>query len=163
MPTAQQYSACDPRATKLEIFNHQLHVNGRPVPIRAPDNPQPRMLHKGFYYETEDELVIARLLSKQNIHVFHHARFSLTMRDGTQSVWSPDFMFPRANFLDVGNPNRQLLIHGLEVKPSKATPGIIERQTLLVDQHNVHIHIIYPADVRQYVEAGSMPLHFFRM
>lgn len=161
MPTAQQYSACDPRATKLEILNHQLHVNGRPVPIRAPDNPKPKMLHKGFYYETADELTMARMLSKQNIRVFHHARFPLIMRDGTESVWSPDAVFPRAYLLDVRNPARQLLIHGLEMKQCKATPDIIERQTLLVEQHNVHIHIIYPADVRRYVADCNIPLHMF--
>lgn len=161
MQTVNALGKNDPRRTKIEIRDHQLHVNGRPIPIRGPDNPVPRLLYKGFYYENEAELQLAKLLHTQNIRPFHHARFTLRMPDGATSVWSPDFLFARPYLFDVTDPQRQLLIHGMELKNTNVEPGVLERRALLIEQHNVHIQIIFRRDLERFITAGTVGLHPF--
>ncbi len=151
----------DPRRTSIEIHGHQLRVNGRPIPIRGPDNPQPRLLFKGYYYENEAELQLAKLLYANHIRALHHPRFTLHMPDGTVSVWSPDFIFLHPQLFEVSDPKRQLLIHGMELKNTSADPGVLERRALLVEQHNVHIQLIFRNDLERFVATGSVGLQRF--
>lgn len=161
MQTVNALGRYDPRRTKIEIRDHQLHVNGRPVPIRGPDNPVPQLLYKGFYYENAAELQLAKLLFAQNIRPFHHPRFTLCMPDDTISVWSPDFLFLHPFLFDVTDPPRQLLIHGMELKNTIVDPGVLERRALLIEQHNVHVAIILREDLDRFMAAGSVGLHPF--
>jgi hypothetical protein len=158
MLVSSQYSRFDPRATNIGIIHNRLHVNGRPLPIRPPDRIIPQMLHKGFYYETPHELAFAKILTGQCINKFHHPRFSLIMPDGSKSVWSPDFVFTRTFLLDVADPKRQIPIHGIELKCSLPGPGILLRQQLLIEQYNVHIHILSEPQVGALLVAGEIPL-----
>lgn len=161
MFAAPHFSKCDPRRTKIVLLHDQLHVNGRPLQVRPPDRADPHMYHNGFYYETPDELAFAKLLSAQGIFAYHHPRFQLTLLDGSKGVWSPDFIFYRSCLLTVRNPDRQLLIHGIELKHHPPDLGTVERQRLLVDQQNVHVHILCKPAVQACIAAGAIPLEYY--
>lgn len=150
----------DPRRTAITFFGIYAEVNGHPRYPKSHENGVPQIELHGLKFESATEAMIAELLVQQGVRFLHHVRFPFSTCIDEADVWSPDFLFDRPYLWpDVGSRlTHHWLIHGLEIKGTSFHDGIRLKKRQLVEDHNVHIHLLSRFEVANYVRKGVLPL-----
>ncbi|MEK7631524.1 MAG: hypothetical protein AAB445_01480 [Patescibacteria group bacterium] len=156
----------DPRRTSIRFFGNCVEVNETMLNVKCREPGAPQFDYNGLRFESEDEVAIADLLTRQNINFRHHVRFNfrqpLYFADSaeTVNVFSPDVLFGGLYLLeDDQRPHKhQWPIHGLELKASRVDARMRRICQQLAMEHNVHIRLLTHGEVTRYLKQWSIPL-----
>jgi len=107
----------------------------------------------GRYYDTEEELLVAEMLTNMGINFFHHIVFEFFANKGDSQpvIWCPDFVL-EAPFRWVGKICNGSVIVGLEVKKSHIKGKPRSKSKRLLQTLGIPILLIARANVVPYYE-----------
>jgi hypothetical protein len=133
-------------------------INGKFYPVHVSRNTPDALYYRGRYYETKEELWIAKLLRKMKIPFVHHATFEVRI-PGCKNprLWRPDFLFGKPYvWQDYYKPDT--VIFGIEVKRTKIKGKPQTLSDALKEQHGIRIIVISREILLPWFEAGVLPL-----
>jgi len=137
-------------------------INGKTFPVYKSRNTAISVYYRGQYYETEEELWIAKLLRKMKIAFVHHVTFEVRLSHRDQSkLWRPDFVFEKP-FIWEDYYKTGTLISGIEVKRTKIKGGPQTMSDAVKEQYGIRILVISREILRPWFEAGLLPLEDIR-
>jgi len=119
----------------------------------------------GIFYETEEEMFVAEMLTNMGIHFLHHVNFVFYLKedDRQSKIWCPDFVFEKPFRWDgpfgYGSVTDGCVIVGLEVKRvhTNGKPRALSRA--LLERCGIPIMLITRDQILPYYQNGkTLPL-----
>jgi len=113
----------------------------------------------GIYYDTEEEWLVAQMLTKMGIRFLHHVIFSFRLdKDKQLVIWCPDFVLEKP-FRWVGPVCNGSVVVGLEVKHTHIRGKPRGRSRALLASLGIPILLIPRSNIVPYFEKqGVLPL-----
>jgi hypothetical protein len=133
-------------------------INGKIFPEYVSRNTADSLYYRGHYYESQEELWIAKLLRKMKVPFLHHVTFEVRVPFSHQPrLWRPDFVlwspYVWQDYFKSGT-----VIYRIEVKRTKITGKPQTLSDALKDQHGIRIIVISREILLPWFEAGVLPL-----
>lgn len=143
---------------KVILLKQEAIINGqRHRAIRSRNTPV-SVYYRGQYFETEEELWMAKLLRKMKIVFLHHVSLELTLPDQPHPrLWRPDFIFERpVRWVD--DHAEGAIIFGIEVKKTKMGGKPQTLSDAAFSQYGIRILVINRKILKPWFEAGLLPV-----
>jgi hypothetical protein len=123
---------------------------------------KPKTLYRfhGYFFETEEELMIARMLWEMDIPFLHHVQFvfPFSPAKSRETIWCPDFLLGYP-FRWIGKePCNGSVIVGIEIKKQYIDTVQMDKSIALCQSLGIPIVIVTRAQIAPYVEQGELPL-----
>ncbi len=146
---------------KFRDFANWDGIDFKSVDVGAGNKPK-NLIFDGYQFATEGELRMAVLLKHLDIAFTPDVRFKLTLPNGHDRFFVPDFVFNGRPFIWSAR-GKQKLIHGIEAK-GKTRGGTfsekaLENVRLIREQRGIHILLLSNAQIKSYSQKMRLPLH----
>lgn len=143
---------------KIALERNGVRINGRLHHAVRSKNTPISVYYRGAYFETQEELWIAKMLRKMNIRFVHHVMFEVRLPDRQQpKLWCPDFILERPfvwqDYVDTG-----AVIAGIEAKKKKKMGGPQILSDAVTEQFGLKIQIVNRKMLEQWYQARILPL-----
>ncbi|MDZ7798763.1 MAG: hypothetical protein U5L76_04070 [Patescibacteria group bacterium] len=135
-----------------------IEINGQKYYPLKEENKTTDFYYKRTYYDTIEELMIAKMLTCMNIPFLHHVTFSYSInkKGKPRRIWRPDFVFACAQRW-IGGPCNGSVIIGIEVKRNKMS-GARRKSRILLEEREIPIIILKRKDIEDYYDPECMKL-----
>jgi len=142
-----------------------IEINGKSYYPQSPGQKKTDYYFEGIYYDTVEELWVAKMLYWMKIPFLHHVLFSFPAVNQTEDgeekeeelIWCPDFIFAYP-LRWVGKICNGSVIIGLEVK-RKRTNGTPRRKSRwLLATRGIPVLIISRRNIIPYKKSLELPL-----
>jgi len=118
-------------------------------------------VYDGFNYVTQEEAMMAELLTKHGVPFTPNVEFRMRRDNGDQRNYVPDFIFNKQPFVWKAG-RRTLLIHGIEVKGDSSARDkhnlAYKKAGLLWERRRIHVLVLGNAQVYWRYRQGTLPI-----
>lgn len=145
--------------------SNNVVINGQKFYQHPNGNRRTDFCFEDRYYETEEEMFIAEMLTKMGTRFLHHVNFIFYLKEGDRqpTLWCPDFVFEKPfrwdGSLGYGSAINGSVIVGFEVKRvhTNGKPRALSRA--LLEKCGIPIMLITRAQILPYYQNGkTLPL-----
>ena len=143
---------------QISIEPSGVRINGRLHTALKSKKTPVSFYYRGSYYESPEELWIAKMLRKMKIRFVHHVRFEVCLPDRSQpKLWLPDFVLERPFvWQDYKNPGT--IIAGIEAKKKKKVVSAQILSDAVTEQFGLTIQVVNHKTLEEWYPARILPL-----
>ena len=143
----------------VNFMGDRIEINGEVYKPQNPGKKKTDYYYQGVFYDTIEELWVAKMLHWMQIPFLHHVKFEFYSQGvkNEKLIWCPDFIFAYP-FRWVGERCNGSVIIGVEVKRTKTNGRPRRKSRHLLKARSIPILLINRQDIEPHLNKRDMEL-----